>query len=40
MDPKNPPLEGDINLLVWGITFGILLIAAVVLAYLNREKNE
>lgn len=38
MDPNNPPLDGDTNLLIWGITFGVLVVAALILAYFNREK--
>lgn len=39
MNPNNPPLEGDINLLIWGITFGLLVIAAGVLVFLNRNSD-
>ncbi len=39
MDPNNPPLSGDINILVWGITFGILVIVAIVLSFLNKDKE-
>ena len=38
MNPNNPPLEGDINLLIWGITFGVLVVVAIVLAYFNRHQ--
>lgn len=37
MNPDNPPLDGDMNLLIWGVTFGLLVIAAAVLAFLNRK---
>jgi len=39
MNPNNPPLDGDINLLIWGITFGVLVLAAVLLAFLSRGKS-
>ncbi len=38
MNPNNPPLDGGTNLLIWGITFGVLIVAAIVLALMNREK--
>jgi hypothetical protein len=38
MNPNTPPTDGDINLLIWGITFGLLIIVAGVLAFLNRER--
>lgn len=38
MNPNQPPLDGDINLLVWGITFGVLIVVAGILAFLNRNK--
>lgn len=39
MNPSNPTLDGDTNLLIWGITFGILIVVAVVLAFLNRDRS-
>lgn len=39
MNPNNPPLEGDANLLVWGVMFGVLVVAAAVLAFLNRKNS-
>lgn len=39
MNPNNPPLDGDTNLLIWGITFGVLIVVAVVLAFLNRGRS-
>jgi cytochrome c-type biogenesis protein CcmH/NrfF len=38
MNPNNPPLDGDTNLLIWGITFGVLIVAAIALALMNREQ--
>ena len=38
MDPNNPPLPNEANLLVWGIMFGVLVVAAGVLAFFNRER--
>ncbi len=38
MNPNTPPLSGDANLLIWGVMFGILVVAALVLAWFNREK--
>jgi len=38
MNPGTPPLDGGTNLLIWGITFGVLVVAAGILAYMNREK--
>jgi hypothetical protein len=37
-DPNAPLVTGDANLLIWGIVFGVLTVAAIVLAYLNRQK--
>ncbi len=39
MDPNNPPLDGDTNLLIWGAMFGVLIVVAVVLAFLNRKQS-
>ena len=38
MDPNNPPLSGEANLMIWGVMFGVLAVVAIVLAFLNREK--
>jgi len=38
LNPNTAPLDGDTNLLIWGITFGLLIVAAGVLAYFNRER--
>jgi len=37
MHSNTPPLDGDANLLIWGIMFGLLVIAAGVLFFLNRN---
>ena len=39
MNPNTPPLDGDTNLLIWGITFGVLIIAAIILAFFNRDRD-
>ncbi|GEM_PF-3004908 len=39
MNPNNPPLSGDINILIWGVTFAILVVIAMVLAFLSRGKE-
>ena len=39
MNPNTPPMDGDANLLVWGVMFGILIIAAAVLAFFNRKQS-
>lgn len=39
MNPNNPPLDGDTNLLIWGVTFGVLIVVAVILAFLNRDPS-
>ena len=39
MNPNTPPLDGDANLLVWGVMFGILAVAAAVLVFLNRKQS-
>jgi cytochrome c-type biogenesis protein CcmH/NrfF len=38
MDPNNPPLSGETNLMIWGIMFGVLTLVAVVLAIFNRKE--
>jgi len=39
MNPTNPPLDGDTNLLIWGVTFGVLIVVALVLAFFNRDRG-
>lgn len=39
MNPNNPPLDGDTNLLIWGAMFGVLIVVALVLAYFNRKAS-
>jgi len=39
MNPNTPPLDGDTDLLIWGITFGVLIVVAAVLAFLNRDRT-
>jgi cytochrome c-type biogenesis protein CcmH/NrfF len=38
VNPNTPPPTGDATLLIWGVMFGILVAAAVVLAFLNRKR--
>jgi len=39
MNPNQPPTEGDINLLIWGVMFGVLIVVAAVLAFFNRKAS-
>ena len=39
MNPNTPPMDGSTNLLIWGIMFGLLVVVAGVLVFLNRNNN-
>jgi cytochrome c-type biogenesis protein CcmH/NrfF len=39
MNPNNPPMDSGTNVLIWGIMFGLLVVAALVLAFLNRRQS-
>ncbi len=36
---STPPLDGGTNLMIWGVMFGVLIAVALVLAFLNRDKE-
>jgi len=38
MNPNTAPLDGGTNLMLWGIMFGLLMIVAGVLLFLNRKN--